>query len=176
LDYLPMGGTAAGWIWPYARREEADVGSGLPPALAAIARDHLAGQRGSGELRQVEVETLYRRLSYELSPVGLFEYAFFITELWSTKSASKAGEWLEGVPIFTRRAFDAVLRKAARVRRVARPESCDPLAWLNPTGGGEVRFLVYHSGAWKRIHTLKCHVDAEGSVKHEAGALVANLG
>lgn len=175
LDYLPMAGTTAGWIWPYARRESG-VDSVLPPGLAAIERDRLARQRGSGELRRVEIDSLYRYLHYDPSPGGLFEYAVFISELWATKSASKAAEWLELEPIFTKRTFDGAMRKAKQVVRVIRPDLYDPIVRLDLAGGGEVEFIVFHAGPWKRIFYLKCKVDPDGVVQRHPGDLVANLG
>jgi hypothetical protein len=175
LDYLPVGGVETGWIFPFARREVVTEGeAAVPPELAAMERDRLAGKRGSGELRRLEVEYLYRHLTYEPSPIGLFEYAFFISELWATKSASKARDWLDLEPIFTRRQFDAVVRAARQVTRVMRPETCDPLAKLAAAGGG-VEFIVYQGGAWKRIFRLRATIDAEGSVRREAGEILANL-
>jgi hypothetical protein len=176
LDYLSMGGTTSGWIWPYARRGDAGSEPGPPPALAAIERDRLVGQRGSGELRRLEAETLYRFFQYEPSGTGLFEYAFFVNELWSTKSASKAAEWLDLQPVFTKRRFDSVLREVKQVLRVVRPESCDPVARFGAEGGGEVEFMVYHGGPWRRIFNLKIQVDADGCVRRAPGSLVANLG
>jgi hypothetical protein len=176
LDYLPVGGLASGWIWPYARRADPTPDSGPPPALTAIARDRLVSMRGSGELRRVEVDTLYVFLSYEQSAHGLFEYAVFVNELWATKSASKAGDWLDLVPIVNRRQFDNVIRKAAdRLERVARPAVYEPLARLDGAKGGEVRFMVFQGGAWKRITNLILKVDEQGIVRREFGDLVANL-
>jgi hypothetical protein len=176
LDYLPMGSGATGWIWPYAR--PGDSGHiGPPPALAGLARDELFTKRGSGELRRLEVETLYRHLSYENSAQGLFEYALLISELWATKSASRADEWLGYQPLLTRRAFEAVLRReSSGLRRVARPDNYDPRVIWSVTGGGQVLFMVYQGGAWKRISMLGCLVDADGYVRHEIGELIANLG
>jgi hypothetical protein len=175
LDYLPMGSGATGWIWPYAR--PGDSGHiGPPAALASLARDELFAKRGSGELRRLEVETLYRHMSYEASPVGLFEYALLISELWATKSASRAGEWLGYQPLVTRRAFEAVLRReSSGLRRVARPDSYDPRVIL-AAAGGQVLFMVYQGGAWKRISMLACLVDGDGYVRRELGDLIANLG
>jgi hypothetical protein len=176
LDYLPIGGLATGWIWPYARKADPTPDSGPPPALTAIARDRLVSMRGSGELRRVEVDTLYAYVSHEPSPHGLFEYAVFISELWATKSASKAGDWLELVPVVTRRQFDNIIRKAAdRVQRVTRPAVYEPLVQLSGSKGGEVRFMVYQGGAWKRITILLLKVDEQGAVRREFGDLVANL-
>jgi hypothetical protein len=177
LDYLPIGGLAAGWIWPYARRADPTPDTGPPPALTAIARDRLISMRGSGELRRVEVDTLYAYLSHELSPHGLFEYAVFVTELWATKSASKASDWLDLVPVVTRRQFDNIIRRAGdRLQRVTRPAIYGPLARLDGPKAGETRFMVYQGGAWKRITVLVMKVDEQGTVRREYGDLVANLG
>jgi hypothetical protein len=176
LDYLPVGGVETGWIFPYARREASTEGeSAVPPELASMERDRLVSKRGSGELHQLEAKYLYRHLAYEPSPIGLFEYAFFISELWATKSASKARDWLDLEPIFTRRQFDAVVRSAKQVTRVMRPETCDPLARL-AEAGGEAEFIVYQGGAWKRIFHLRLLVHPDGSVRREPGNLLANLG
>ncbi|OGO68273.1 MAG: hypothetical protein A2Z37_11820 [Chloroflexi bacterium RBG_19FT_COMBO_62_14] len=176
LDYLPVGGLSSGWIWPYARRADPHPDSGPPLALTAMARDRLISMRGSGELRRVEIDTLYAFLGYETSPLGLFEYAVFISELWATKSASKASDWLDLVPVVTRRQFDGILRKAGdRVQRVIRPSIYDPLVRLDGQAGGEVRFMVFQGGAWKRITMLVMKVDENGSVRREFGDLVANL-
>lgn len=174
LDYLPMGGEASRWIWPFARRErEVDP----PPQLAALARDYLVNQRDSGELRPIVVETLYQFLIYERTPVGLLEYALFVTELWATKSESVAGEWLALEPLLTRRAYDAVLRKTrATALRFSRPLNYDPVVELSPEGGGAARMFVYHPGAWKRIYVLRLQVTPEGEVRRSPGKLVANLG
>lgn len=176
LDYLPVGGVETGWIFPYARRDVVSDGeSSVPTGLAAIERDRLAGKRGSGELHRLEIEHLYRHLSYDPSPTGLFEYAFFISELWATKSASKAGDWLDLEPIFTRRHFDGVVRGARQVVRVVRPDSCDPLTRSSPAGGGQVEFFAYQGGAWKRIFRLRTTIDPDGSVRREPGEILANL-
>jgi hypothetical protein len=176
LDYVPVGGVETGWIFPFARREVITGGElSIPPELAAMERDRLASKRGSGELGRLEVEYLYRHLVYEPTPIGLFEYAFFISELWATKSASKARDWLDLQPIFTRRQFDSVVREAKQVTRVMRPDTCDPLARLASTGG-DVQFIVYQAGAWKRILQLQVTVQPDGIVHREPGQLLANLG
>lgn len=176
LDYLPVGGVETGWIFPFARRAVVSEGDPtVPPELATMDRDRLAGRRGTGELRQIEVRHLYRHLTYEPSPTGLFEYAFFISELWATKSASRAQDWLELEPIFTRRQFDGMVRSARQVTRVIRPDTCDPMARLAEQGG-EVEFIVYQGGAWKRAFILRLTVHPDGSVQREAGTSLANLG
>jgi len=174
LDYLPMGGEASRWIWPFAREERE---AGPPPALAALARDYLVNQRDSGELRPVVAETLYQYLIYERSPIGLLEYALFVSELWATKSESVAGEWLALEPLCTRRAYDEVLRRTrATALRFSRPLGYDPLVELAPEGGGTARMLVYHPGDWRRIYVLRLLVSPEGEVRRSPGELVANLG
>jgi hypothetical protein len=177
LDYLPVGGVETGWIFPFARREAVTSGeSTMPAELAAMERDRLATKRGSGELRRMEVEHLYRHLTYDPTPTGLFEYGFFISELWATKSASRARDWLDLEPIFTRRQFDAVVRAARQVTRVIRPEICDPLARLASGGGGQVEFIVYQGAAWKRIFQIRLTIEADGGVRRDPGELLANLG
>ena len=174
LDYLPMGGEASRWIWPFIRQER-EIGP--PPELASLARDYLIQQRDSGKLRPVVAETLYQYMIYERSPVGLLEYALFVSELWATKSESVAGEWLSLEPLLTRRAYDDVLRKTrSTALRFSRPLGYDPLVELSPEGGGAARMLVYHPGDWKRIYVLRLLVAPEGEVRRSAGELVANLG
>lgn len=175
LDYLQLGPAASSWIWPFARRVSTEDKE-IPDPLATMARDRLAGARGSDALRKVEVETLYRFFSYEPSSVGLFEYAVFITEMWATKSMAKAKEWLDLEPIFNRRAFDGVVRRVSREIRPGRPpDSYDPLARLSSQGGGEVTFMAYEPGAWKRIVMLRLLVAPDGVVRREAGQLVLSL-
>lgn len=174
LDYLPMGGESSRWIWPFARQER---DAGPPPALAALARDYLVNQRDSGELRPVVAETLYQFLIYERSPLGLLEYALFMTELWATKSESVAGEWLSLEPLLTRRAYDDVLRKTrSTALRFSRPLNYDPRVELAAEGGGAAQLFVYHPGDWKRIYVLHLRVSPEGEVRRAVGELVANLG
>jgi len=177
LDYLPVGGVETGWILPFARREAVTSGeSTMPPALAAMERDRLASKRGSGELRRMEVEHLYSHLTYDPTPTGLFEYGFSSGGRWATNSASRAREWLDLEPIFTRRQFDAVVRAARQVTRVIRPEVCDPMGRLASGGGGQVEFIVYQGAAWKRIFQLRLTIEADGGVRREPGELLANLG
>ncbi len=175
LDYLPMGGTPAIWVWPFVRRvgtREED----LPELLADVDRDRLAGMRASEVGRKIEAGTLYRFLTYEKTPIGVCEYAVFVNELWATKSAAKASDWLEMEPVFSRRVFDEILRRSSgHLQRVARPESFDPTVQLSGQGGGEVTFLVHPSGGYRRISELRLVVEPGGSVRREAGKVIANL-
>ncbi len=175
LDYLPMGGTPTVWVWPFARRVGTRV-ENLPELLAGIDRDRLAGMRGSEAGRKIEAGTLYRLLTYEKTPTGLFEFAVFVNELWATKSAAKARDWLDLEPIFSRRIFDEILRRSSgQAQRVTRPESFDPTAQLSAQGGGEVSLLVHPGGGYKRIAELRLVVEPGGSVRREMGKVIANL-
>jgi hypothetical protein len=176
LDYLQMGGTRSGWIWPYARRIEKRGEEGVPHALASIPRDRLVALRGTSEMKPIELQTLYKYLHYSPTPYGLLEYVLFVRELWAIKSASKAEDWLDLIPIFTRGAFDRVLLKATSVaKRIVQPESYDPLVRLKPEGGVDVRFLVYQTGPWERIYHLKNLIDGDGYLRTEPGKVFVTL-
>lgn len=175
LDYLPIGGRRTGWIWPYARPSGRGQVSGPPPELAKIPLDLLATKRGHEDMRSVEEQTLYKHLSYKRTPMGIFEYAFFVNELWATKSASRAKEWLSLEPLFVRHRFDAVLRgRETQVVRVARPKSLDPVVRLQE-GGGEVSFLAYQGGPWTRVFRITLVVEPGGRVSNHPGEVVASL-
>ncbi len=175
LDYLPMGGTPTVWVWPFVRR----VGTredNLPEMLAGIDRDRLAGMRGSEAGRKIEAGTLYRFLSFEKTATGLFEFAVFVNELWATKSAARAGDWLDMEPVFSRRVFDDILRRSAgQPPRVTRPDVFDPTAQWSAEGGGEVSFLIHPGGGYRRITELRLVVEPVGSVRREMGKVIANL-
>jgi hypothetical protein len=176
LDYLQMGGTQSGWIWPYARQAEKRGEEGVPKALVSIPRDCLVNLRGTSEMKSIGIRTLYRYLHYPPTPYGLLEYVLFVSELWALKSASKAEDWLDLMPVFTRTAFDRLLLKSTSVaKRIARPESYDPLVRLQPEGGGDVRFLVYQGGPWERIYHLVCSVDRDGYLRTQQGRVFVIL-
>jgi hypothetical protein len=177
LDYLRLGGTSHGWIWPYARKEAVQGEAELPPALKAVEIDRLAVARDRPQSSNLKVETLYRFLNYETTAKGLFEYAFFVSELWATKSSSRAGDWLTLKPLFTRWQFDRALRQAkGQLKRIVRPQHLDVAVQLSPEGGGEVSFIVFQGGAWERIFILKCVVEADGTIRREIGKNIASLG
>ena len=177
LDYLRFGTREEGWIWPFVRPEGRRIRPEPPPALAAIPVDLLVTKRGdSPDLRPVVKETLYDHLTYERTPEGLFEYAFFARELWALKSSPARHEWLALEPLFTRWRFDAAARKGTgQLRRGIRPKHFDPVVRLDPRGGGEVRFLVHAPAPWRRILYLHLLVDPEGFVTMREGDLVATL-
>ncbi|NIM95489.1 MAG: hypothetical protein GTO18_17465 [Anaerolineales bacterium] len=170
LDYLQMGSVESGWIWPYACLESAEGEEGLPEVLAGMHRDQLISLRDTPEARGIAIGTLNSYLRYSSTPLGLFEYAFFMSELWSTKSSAVAGDWLELELIFSRFAFDNLLRKTPYViKRIKRPDTYDPQTQLESKRGGEVSFLAYRGGAFKHIFVLKANVDPMGSVIRETG-------
>ena len=175
LDYLIMGAGSRSWIWPYARRGEIDEASAPPSRLAVLPRDELAGRRGSESVKEIAAETLHRRLGYEASPSGLLEYALFISELWAVKSAQVESEWLAVELIFSKRAFDAAIRKGGRIVRITRPLSYDATARLILGGGGEVMAYAYLGGAWKRISQLLFKVHPSGLVDRTEASVLANL-
>ena len=159
LDYeIVSAGHAVQHIAPYARSADGED---------LLLLDD-PGAEGGGE-------DLYGRLSYEQTPLGLFEYAFFITELMSTRGSWHATEWLASTPVFTEERFEAVLEKAGSHESLARPDWFGPLARLEDEGG-EVRFLVYTEMGWERIYYLSITVARDGTTHPEAGAIVADLG
>jgi hypothetical protein len=176
LDYFQIGGRQTGWIWPYARRAEKRFADQPPEALRGAPPDHLAMIRGRDDALDLEAESLYGFLEYEPSPLGLFEYAFFVKELWATKSEAVAADWLGLQPLFVKHRFDALLRAEARhLVRFTRPKTFDPSAQLEPQGGGRVTFLVFEGGPWKRIGYRSLVVDPRGWVRDQPGEIIASL-
>lgn len=175
LDYLLIGGRRSGWIWPYARASARGQSAGPPPELSKIPLDLLATKRGHEAMRAVEEQTLYQHLTYEHSAMGVFEYAFFVNELWATKSESRAQDWLSLQPLFVRHRFDSILRgRESQVVRVARPKSLDPVVRVQE-GGGEVSFLAFQAGPWKRVFRITLIVEPGGRVSNHPGEVVASL-
>ncbi|MCH7587597.1 MAG: hypothetical protein IIC78_06125 [Chloroflexi bacterium] len=174
LDYLPMGGPNSRWIWPYARPKEDDA---IPNTLAAIARDQLIGMRESAQAIPIEIQTLYRHLTYPSTVIGVFEYAIFIKELWATKSEAKENDWLSMQPIFSRASFENWMRKAGEIaKRIDRPANFEPFVEMSPGSRGEVRFLAYESQVWKRITWINLRVDPSGFVRRSVGRVMVDMG
>ena len=161
LDYvLERSGEAVQQIFPFARpADDQDLLFAVP----------VPGADGD------PVETLYQYLRYERTPQGLFEYAFFVTELWATRASWHAAEWLSSTPVFTQKRFDELVDRAEKVDDLSRPEWYGPEAGLEERGGA-VRFLVYSEMGWERIYYLEIEVDAEGRVDQRAGRIVADFG
>lgn len=175
LDYIPLRGREQRWIWPYCRSNAPGVPAEPPEALRAIPPDRLVGQKRGAGLRSVEVGTLYRFLSYERSPQGLFEYGYFINELWATKSSAREQDWLDLEPLVVRHKFDAVLRRERKqLVKVSRPDHFDPVVRLGE-GGGTAEFLAYQPGPWKRIIRVQLTVEPDGVVSWSPGEVVASL-
>jgi hypothetical protein len=175
LDYMTLGRQDSGRIWPFARPDKPGPSQELPAELKKIAPDQLAGQQPGKDMRQLEAKTLYSYLSYERTPLGLCEYAFFIPELWALKSQQIGEEWLSLEPLVVRHAFDAVLRKAGeQLVRVTRPQHYDPVVQLDPKGGWAL-FMAYQPGPWRRIVRIELAVDPIGSVSWRPREVVASL-
>jgi hypothetical protein len=176
LDYLSLGSRGMGWVWPYARRVASRASTTVPDPLGGVPSDRLAGLRGKDEALPLEADSLYHFLEYERSPIGLFEYAIFVNELWAFKSEAPAGDWLDLQPVLVKHRFDSILRtEARRIVRFTRPKSFDPVSRLHEAGGGEISFLVFQGGPWKRIYTLHMDVDPGGWVRTHPGEVLASL-
>jgi hypothetical protein len=175
LDYLALGRGDVARIWPFARAVKTKDDRDLPKALEAVPPDRMASAEPGGALRQVEVDTLYRYLSYEHSAQGLAEYAFFVPEMWALKSEGWASEWLSLEPLVVRHRFDSVLRKAgSQLVRVARPDHYDPEVVLSPLGG-TVQFIAYQPGPWRRIVRIEIKIDRQGFVSWQTQDVIASL-
>lgn len=161
LDYV-LANDAEGVqrIAPYVRRR----GSEDTPAEAPL--------ESSAAAAAAPVEP---RLHYERTPQGIFEYAFFLSELQATRASWHAAEWLASTPIFTEARFDALLARLAPPRELNRPTCFAPQAELTEAGGW-VRFLVYTELGWERIYFLDIEVDEEGRIDQQAGTVVADFG
>ncbi len=150
-------------IRPYARPLD-----GQAPLLADPSTE---GEERSDQA----VETLYQYLHYDPTPEGLFEYAFFVQELWATRASWHDAEWLATVPIFTRARFEGVLQTAQKVVDLHEPESCAAEA-MRTEAGGRVRFLVHTPMGWDRIYWLEIDVEGDGRLDVHAGDIVADFG
>lgn len=127
--------------------------------------------------REELVEQLYQYLEYDKTPQGLFEYAFFVIEMWSMRASRHAAEWLNSTPIFDDAAFDLALsEKVKSTEDVRRPDDFGPQARLADMGGGRVRFLAHTPMGWERIYYLESLVFSDGYVDQEAGEIVADMG
>jgi|APSaa5957512622_1039677.scaffolds.fasta_scaffold07516_2 hypothetical protein len=161
LDYvLESAGEAVQHILPYARIE------GEEDSLLVVS---VAGEPAD------QVETLYQYLDYERSPQGLFEYVFFIAELWATRASWHAAEWLSSTPIFTEARFTGLVDRAEKVDGLSRPDWYGPEAELREAGG-KVRFPVHTEMGWERIYYLEVTVNPQGSTEQVAGAVLADFG
>lgn len=129
----------------------------------------------AGLEREDLVEQLYRYLEFELNPQGLFQYAFFVIELWSMRASRHAAEWLNSTPVFTAARFDGILEQARKVNDLKRPPSFGPMCRLDGQGG-RVRFLVHTPVAWERVYYLESMVFGDGFVDQEAGEIIADMG
>ncbi len=148
-------------IRPFVRPQDDD--SWVPLFDEEVERDDL-------------VDQLYQYLEFEHSPQGLFEYAFFVIELWSLRVSGHAADWVASTPIFDVTTFDQVLAAAGTVSDLKRPEIFSPQTQFGDDGGGRVRFLVHTPMGWERIYYLESLVFGDGFVEQEAGEIIADLG
>jgi hypothetical protein len=176
LDYIPMGGPKSGWIWPFAKPQMYEQEDYLPEDLEGLARDQLTSMRWTEEGDQIARKTLYQYLRYPPTQLGLFEYAFFVMELWSTKSESKAADWLNMSFIFSRHRFDTLILKSQATKRIRRPDVYEPTVQIDPAGGGKIQFLAYEPRGWKRVLHMFLHVEPSGHVESEPGVVLVDLG
>ncbi len=92
LDYEQVQeGEVVTRIRPFARKKEEEDGE---PLLLDFLSPDMEG------LTDQDVENLYQVLIYEKTPRGLFAYAFFALELWSTRASWHEAEWLASTPVF----------------------------------------------------------------------------
>ena len=168
LDYeIIQEGEVVTRIRPFVRK--ADGGDDKEPLHLDFPPPELEG------LSDQDVETLYQFLMYERSPNGLFEYAFFVLELWSTRASWHEAEWLASTPVFTQKHFEELVDQARKVEQLDLPDWYGPEAALQDWGG-KVRFLVYTPMGWERIYHLEITVADDGRVDQVAGKIVADLG
>lgn len=189
LDYVTIDASVAGWIVPYARREQDPPLKSAPRDIHVFDRHTIAGYEQGKERDAAEVERLYRHLAYEPTPAGLFEYAFFILELSSTHASWHAAEWLDSSPVFTKRRFDAICRHpwgqsfggvsedppTEGLALGSRVEHFAPRVRLGARGG-HVSFLVFSPIGVCGIYRLECTVHPDGRVECLRGDAVADFG
>jgi hypothetical protein len=167
LDYEQVQeGEVVTRIRPFARKKDEEEGE---PLLLDFLSPDMEG------LTDQDVETLYQFLIYEKTPRGLFEYALFVLELWSTRASWHEAEWLASTPVFTQQHFEEVVGQARKVEQLNQP------GWYGPKvevldEGGKVRFLVHTLMGWERIYYLDITIAADGRVDQQAGQIVADLG
>lgn len=171
LSLFPRVSLEKGYILDYILEPSGEAVQQILPYIRPSGEDEMLLVM-PGENKD-SVETLYKYLDYERSPQGLFEYAFFITELWSTRVSWHAAEWLASTPVFTQDRFDELVDRAPKVDSLLRPEWYGPEAELTE---GEVRFLVYTEMGWTRIYYLQIAVDAQGCTEQKVGSIVADFG
>ncbi len=179
LAIFPRVSTRKNYILDYMVETSAD-GVELPIRPFARPADDdswLPFYEGEVPVRDELVEQLYKYLTYENTPAGAFEYAYFIIEMWSLRVSRYAAEWLESTPIFNDEAFDEALAKARKqVNDLRRPDDFSPTARTDEDGSGRVRFLVYTPMGWERIYYLESRITADGYVDQHAGEIVADMG
>lgn len=178
LGLFPLVGIRDGYILDYVQSNIGEMATGIQPYAHRSGSDDtplVSWFDDEREQQAQEIEQLYQYLSFEPSPEGLFQYAFFVTELQSTRASWQVSDWIASTPVFSAAAFDQIVEQAIKVDSLARPEWCGPLV-SQEEAGGRVKFLVHTAMTWERIYYLDSHVLPSGMVKHEAGEIVADFG
>ncbi len=177
LGLFPLVGLREGYMLDYIQTNIGEMASGIQPfARARDSDDTLIGWFDDEQEQQdQEIEQLYQYLLFDSSAESLFQYAFFVTELQSTRASWQVSDWIASTPVFSAAAFDHIVEEANKVDSLKRPEWYGPLV-SREEGGGRVKFLVHTSMTWERIYYLDSQILPSGLVKHEAGEIIADFG
>ena len=177
LGLFPLVGIREGYMLDYIQTNIGEMATGIQPfARTRDSDDTLIGWFDDEQEQQdQEIEQLYQYLLFDSSPESLFQYAFFVTELQSTRASWQVSDWIASTPVFSAAAFDHIVEEANKVDSLKRPEWYGPLV-SRGEGGDRVKFLVHTSMTWERIYYLDSQILPSGLVKHEAGEIIADFG
>ncbi len=178
LGLFPLVGIRDGYMLDYIQSNIGEMATGIQPYARTRDGDDtpLVSWFDDEQEQQAQaIEQLYQYLLFESSPEGLFQYAFFVTELQSTRASWQVSDWIASTPVFSAAGFDQTVEQATKVDSLSRPEWYGPLV-SQEEGGGRVKFLVHTAMTWERIYYLNSHVLPSGLVKQEAGEIVADFG
>lgn len=175
LRFFPQVRLEEGYLLDYLLDSDAEGVQRIVPYACPVGSDGAPAEPLPESAVAAAALPLEPRLRYERTPQGLFEYAFFLSELRATRASWHAAEWLASTPIFTEARFDATLARLSPPQELKRPAWFGPQAELTDAGGW-VRFLVYTEAGWERIYFLEIEVDEEGRIDQQAGPVVADFG
>ncbi|MFA6110041.1 MAG: hypothetical protein WDA75_14835 [Candidatus Latescibacterota bacterium] len=175
LTFFPQVRLEEGYLLDYVLDSDAEGVQRIVPFARRRGSDGAPDEPPPGNAAAAAALPLEPWLHYEHTPQGLFEYAFFLSELRATRASWHAAEWLASTPIFTEARFDTTLARLAPPQELKRPAWFGPQAEL-AAAGGWVRFLVYTETGWERIYFLEIEVDEEGRIDQQAGMVVADFG
>ena len=178
LELFSLVGLRDGYVLDYVQSNIGEMATGIQPFARARNSDDaplVSWFDDEQEQQAQEVEQLYQYLKFEANSESLFQYAFFVTELQSTRASWQVSDWIGSTPVFSEAAFDKIVEQANKVDSLARPDWFGPMV-SQEGGGGRVKFLVHTAMTWERIYYLDSKVLPSGLVKHEAGEIVADFG